>query len=146
MKNKIVLFSFLILVIPFISSYPGIPHQFYGNVVVNDKPAPDNNILTASIEGEVYRTVTQNGKYGISPNIFYIEDPNADRIGKTVFFYVGGKSAGSSVFENNGYTKLDFSLTTFLLKRSNIAQIPRNKNFHKFKEKTWTLKSIETKI
>jgi hypothetical protein len=112
MKNKIFLFSFLILVVPFISAVPGIPHQFYGSVIVNGVSAPDNNIITASIEGETYTTVTKDGFYGHSPNIFYIEDPNGNRAGKTIFFYVGGKPAGSAVFENNGYTKLDFSLTT----------------------------------
>ena len=71
MRMKINIIYFFFFSLNFISSYPGIPHQFYGNVVVNDKPAPDNNIITASIEGEIYRTVTQNGKYGISPNIIW---------------------------------------------------------------------------
>ena len=102
----------LLLVMPFVLAVPGIPHQFYGSVLVNGQPAPDNNVITAFVQGDDYITVTKDGKYGYSPNIFYVEDPNGDRSGELIQFYVGGKKADSYVFENNGYTQLNFDLTT----------------------------------
>lgn len=115
MKNRISLILPLILIlilVNLVSAIPGIPHQFYGNVIVNGKPVPDNNILIASIDGDDYTTVTQDGKYGFAPNIFYVEDPDGDRAGKTISFYLGGKDVGSATFENNGFTNLDISTLT----------------------------------
>lgn len=102
---------FLINLVGFISAFPGPPHKFYGEVRVNGELA-DNNLITASVEGETYITISENGYYGLSPNTFYVEDPDGDRAGRTVFFYVGGKAAGNVTFQNGGYTKLDFDLTT----------------------------------
>lgn len=112
-ETSVLLFLVLILAsLSFISAVPGIPHQFYGSVIVNGEPAPDNNIIVAMIDGDSYATVTKDGNYGFSPNIFYVEDPNGDRANKVINFYIGGKPAGSIPFANNGFTKLDFSLET----------------------------------
>jgi hypothetical protein len=112
LTNKIFVICFSLFIIGFVSAVPGIPHQFYGSVSVNGVSAPDNNIISAAIEGDVYMTVTKDGKYGLSPNIFYIEDPFGDRVGKTVNFFMDGLKVGSAIFSNNGYTKLDFSAKT----------------------------------
>jgi len=107
-------FVFISLAFTFgsVSAIPGIPHQFYGDVIVNGNPAPDNNVITAVVNGDEYLTVTKDGRYGITPNIFYVEDPDGDRDGDTIEFLLGGKPVGTYVFESNGYTKLDFSTTT----------------------------------
>ncbi|MBU0894238.1 MAG: hypothetical protein KKF48_02325 [Nanoarchaeota archaeon] len=113
MKNKLFTLTIaLLFLLPIISAAPGMPHWFYGDVTVNGASAPDNNIITASIDGDEYITVTKNGNYGSVPNRFYVEDPEDDRIGDTITFYVGGMQAETFIFENAGYTNLDFELTT----------------------------------
>jgi hypothetical protein len=113
MERKICLLLTLIFIsIALVSAVPGIPHQFYGDVIVNGKQAPDNNKIIARIDGDEYKTAGENGKYGYSPDIFYIEDPDGNQRGETINFFVGGMPAGSAIFQNNGYTKLNFDLTT----------------------------------
>jgi len=114
MGQKLLYSIVIILVIctSLVSAAPGIPHQFYGNVEVNNQPVPDNTVIVATVEGDTYTTITTDGKYGYSPNIFYVEDPDGNRAGSTIIFSIGGKEVGSYVFENNGYTNLDFSTTT----------------------------------
>ena len=116
---------FLVLILAVLSlilinsvyAVPGIPHQFYGDVFVNNNPASDNNLIFAVIGNEEYKTITTEGKYGISPNTFFVQNPLGDNNGKTINFYVGkslklAKPAGSFVFESNKLTKLDFNLQT----------------------------------
>jgi len=114
MGQKLLYSIVIILVIctSLVSAAPGIPHQFYGNVKVNNNPVPDNTVIVATVEGDTYTTITTDSKYGYSPNIFYVEDPDGDRAG-SIIFSIGGKEVGNYTFENNGYTKLDFSLTTY---------------------------------
>jgi hypothetical protein len=109
-KNLFVFILLLIFSIGLISAVPGIPHQFYGNVVVNEQPSDD--ILVAFVDGQNYSTIILDGVYGLKPNTFFIEDPEGNNDGKKITFYVGGKEAGTSIFANNQLTKLDFSLTT----------------------------------
>ena len=87
---------------------PGVPHQFYGTVTVNGVSAPNNLFIEAKIGTSVYTTVTKDGKYGYDP-IFYVEDPNANRQGAKVEFFVEGVKAGQFTFDNGKVTKLDLS-------------------------------------
>ena len=80
MKKWLIIFL-MVFIIGFVSSIPGIPHQFYGEIIVNGQPTGDNNIITAKIGGDNYNTISKNGFYGYSPNIFYIEDPKGNREG-----------------------------------------------------------------
>ncbi len=124
MKTQaIFLFVLILLTAGLVSAFPGIPHQFYGSVYVNGEEAPDNNIIVAAVGGEYYTTITTNGKYGFSPNIFYVEDSDGDRAGETISFYLGGRvingvydfrgiPVGNEIFVNNGFTNLDISTTT----------------------------------
>jgi hypothetical protein len=114
-RNKICLALFFILALSgLVLAVPGIPHQFYGDVIVNDQPVPDNTVIVAEVGGDEYITVTKDGRYGYAPNIFYVEDPDGDRMnkGELIEFYMGGMLVNSYNFENNGYTNLDFSVTT----------------------------------
>ena len=119
MKTKIFYFLisiFLISLTSVIAQAPiFIPHEFYGSVEVNGTPAPDNNVIFASVGGETYSTVTLNGRYGGRPAgiLFFVRDPLGDNAGKTINFAIGGKAVGSYIFGNNGYTELNFSTTTF---------------------------------
>jgi len=109
--KRIISIVFLVFLIGFASAVPGIPHQFYGNVNVNGIKA-DINIITATIGGKNYSTITKNGFYGIAPDVFFVEDPDGINAGKEINFYVGGKKAKTYIFKNNELTRLDFSLST----------------------------------
>lgn len=91
---------------------PGIPHQFYGNVLVNGAPAGDGTTIVVKIDGAIVATTTTSGgRYGYSPNIFYVEDPNGNREGKTIYFYVSNVEAATATFHNGASTRLDLSVT-----------------------------------
>jgi len=116
MDRKTIFTTYLVavLVCPLASAAPGIPHQFYGSVYINNTPAPDYTVIKAIIDGDEYSTITKNGLYGQKPApIFYIPDPDGNREGKTIQFYIGGRSAGNYTFKNAGYTELNFSITTY---------------------------------
>ncbi|MCK4552626.1 hypothetical protein KAT80_00285 [Candidatus Pacearchaeota archaeon] len=111
MKNKfLILITLTIFLIPFVvSSFPGIPHQFYGDVLINGKPA-NSGIVTAKINNNTIETSEiLEGKYGYNP-LFLIQDPEYSFHGKTITFYVNGIETAQYVFENGGTTKLDLIL------------------------------------
>lgn len=115
-SNKlIVLFLIMILSSFLVLAAPGVPNQFYGEVTVNGASAPDDLFVEARVDGAIFTTLTDSGKYGFNP-IFYVEDPNNDRQGDTVTFYVGTDSddmieAQSSVFNNGEVTSHDLSVS-----------------------------------
>jgi hypothetical protein len=94
------------------SAVPGIPNLFYGYVIVNGNPAPDGTIITAKIDNvEVARTTTKDGKYGY-PLDFYIDDPDNNRAGKEIRFFVNGVDTGQvSYFCNGCVTMLNLTAT-----------------------------------
>jgi len=105
----VLLSLFLFLSLAF--AIPGVPHQFYGSVTLNGRSAPDGTLIVAKINGvEVARTYTKNGRYGYDP-IFYIEDPNNDRTGSIITFFVNGIASKTAIFCNGCVTKLDLSAT-----------------------------------
>jgi len=92
-----------------LASFPGIPHQFYGDVEINGLPAT-NGIVEVKINDEEAGAVNiLNGKYGYDP-IFLIKDPDSNLNGKLIIFYVNGVESSAYVFENGGVTKLDLSI------------------------------------
>jgi len=95
---------------------PGVPHQFYGEVNFLNGPAPDGSLVEAKIGGiTVATTTTSNGKYGYAPNLFYIDDPNNDRAGEVIEFYVRGINTGeAAIFQNGMSTRLDLSVNVSL--------------------------------
>ncbi|MFH1501099.1 MAG: hypothetical protein ABIE22_04115 [archaeon] len=113
MENKLILlFLTAMLVAGIVSAIPGVPHQFYGTVTVNGQPV-NNNLLKAVSEGDEYFSIVLDGKYGFNPNIFYVEDPDGDRNGQTVVFYLGGKRVfPDTTFQNNALTEFNVATTT----------------------------------
>ncbi|MBN2014301.1 MAG: hypothetical protein JW778_03895 [Candidatus Altiarchaeota archaeon] len=91
---------------------PGVPHQFYGSVDFINGPAPNGSLIEAKIEGvTVASTTALNGEYGYSPKMFFVTDPNNNRDGKTINFYVNGIDTGETyVFNNGETTKLDLTV------------------------------------
>jgi hypothetical protein len=94
----------------------GIPHQFYGTVTTNGNPAPDNLFVTAKMDNgiewvTVAATITHNGGYGYTPDIFYILDPDGNRQDDPIQFFVADVFAGEWTFSNGNSTQLDLSVT-----------------------------------
>jgi len=105
--KELALIAFSILIIGCVAAVPGIPHQFYGYVTINQAPV-DGAIIIAKINDvERASTTTVNGNYGFSPNIFYVEDPNSSNSGKTIDFFLNGTLAASYTFSNGETTRLD---------------------------------------
>ena len=105
--------ALMILMASSVYAQIGVPHQFYGTVTSNGNPAPAGLLIVAKIDGnDVGGTVTIEGKYGLIPGeIFYVEDPNGDRQGETIEFYVSDILAGEWTFSNGNSTELNLSVT-----------------------------------
>lgn len=127
-KNKM-LYKFVLIISIFIlssflvSAAPGVPNQFYGSVTVNGASAPNNLFVEARVGNSVFTTITSNSQYGYNP-IFYIEDPENNRQGQTIRFYVGTSSnnmveAQSSTFSNGAVTNLDLSVSGLTIPSNN---------------------------
>ena len=115
LQQNIGLCFYIIIAISFVNlvfAIPGVPHQFYGEVKINGNPAPDGveiAVYDADDNKYVAGTFTKEGKYGYEP-IFYVPDPDGDREGHTLEFYVAGVKATEHPFENGMSTKLDLSV------------------------------------
>jgi len=92
---------------------PGVPHQFYGSVAINGASAPDGTVVSAKIgSSTVSTTTTFGGKYGYSPRVFYVDDPNGDRYGSTIQFYVNDIYTGATAaFSNGKSTQVNLAVT-----------------------------------
>lgn len=113
MATKQLIFStiFSLILLPSIAlAQPAIPHQFYGYVNFLNGPAPDGLLIEAKIDGiTVANTTTLNGRYGYNPKLFFVTDPESNRAGKTISFFVNGVDTGkTAIFVNGEHTKLDF--------------------------------------
>lgn len=90
---------------------PGAPHQFYGTVTYsNGSEVGDGVMVEAFIDGEMYNTTVVNGTYGwYTP--FMIPDPNNNKSGKTIYFYVDGiNTTQTAVFHNMEFTQLNLTI------------------------------------
>ncbi|MFH2144060.1 MAG: dockerin type I domain-containing protein [Bacteroidota bacterium] len=85
-------------------AYPGIPHQFYGTVKFADNvSALDGTTVEAKIGSAVIVSVsTKDGKYGYNPNLFYVVDPDNNRSGSEIQFFVNGLDSESVATFSNG--------------------------------------------
>jgi len=106
-------FLFMLILTTIVKAVPGIPHAFYGYVYLNGKAAPDGTLIVAKIDGkEVARTTTSKGKYGYPLGSFYVDDPNNDRSGSIITFFVNGIASKTAIFCNGCITRLDLSVQT----------------------------------
>lgn len=100
------------LLIPILTlAAPGIPHQFYGTVSFTNGDTPDGLLVEAKIDNiSVGSTITGEGRYGDS--VFYVTDPDSDRNGKTIKFYVSGIDSGETeTFVNGESTNLNLTIS-----------------------------------
>jgi len=104
---SLILFSNVVLAIP------GLPNAFKGYVTINGQPASDGTTIVAKINGvQVASTTTSGGKYGYPSGSFYIDDPNNDRSGDVINFFVNGVDTGQfSYFCNGCVTMLNLTAT-----------------------------------
>lgn len=115
LKGLIVVFT-LIMMSFLVSAAPGVPHQFFGSVTANGEPIPDAFLVVAQINSVSFVTLTSNGGYGFSPDLFYIEDINNDKEGDTIEFFIKDKAnvlqpATSVVFMNGLVQELNLVVT-----------------------------------
>lgn len=93
--------AFGLLLPVFVWAMPVMPHQFYGTVDFENGPAPDGLLVEVKIDNVVVgNTVTSNGRYGDS--VFYVEDPDGNRNGERVGFFVSGIDSGETAIFSNG--------------------------------------------
>ena len=92
---------------------PGIPHQFYGMVNYSDGSSISSGTVKAKIGGVVVESVAiSNSKYGYTPDLFFVTDPDGDRTGTTISFFVNDVETGATaVFANGGYNNLNLSIS-----------------------------------
>src|SRR3989344_8049562 len=80
----------LVLALSVVSALTGIPHQFWGSVKDGSgNSAPDDILIIARINGvDVAATITKNGNYGLGLPQFYVPDPDGNRAGKKIEFFL----------------------------------------------------------
>jgi len=94
------IYSFLIILflsimlIPSIFAIPGFPHEFCGDVLVNDLPAPDGTLISAEITGKTVianiqnPVETLNGNYGKEGSSLLVQGEDLED--SIVRFFVNG--------------------------------------------------------
>ena len=110
-RNKFILVLLVVFLATFVAaSFPGIPHQFYGKVIINGN-SHTSGVISAEINGEeVAIGEFEDGEYGYDP-LFLIEDPENNFDGKLITFYINGVVAKTYTFKNGAVTKLGICIT-----------------------------------
>ena len=104
----------LLLAVPsFAFAAPGIPNQFYGTAKYTDGTAITSGSVIVKIGAtEVASVPISAGKYGYNPNLLLVTDPDNNRVGATLVFYIGTVNTGkTSVFVNGGYKNLNLDIS-----------------------------------
>jgi len=96
---------------------PMPPHQFYGNVTIDGKLAPDGTVISARMNGVEYiNTTTSKGTYGMD-SVIAIPSDDLDTPeteggveGDGIIFYVNGIGTTNSSFSSGGASKVDLNI------------------------------------
>jgi len=112
-KYLILLVAIMGMIPALVLAAPGIPHQFYGTVFYTDGSSISSGTVKAKIGGVVVESVAiSNSKYGYTPDLFFVTDPDGDRTGTTISFFVNDVETGTTaVFANGGYNTLNLSIS-----------------------------------
>ena len=109
-KLNILFIISALLLVPIALAQPTglvVPHQFFGDVVINGEPAPNGLEIEARVNGQLYgATFTSGGTYGYNPNIFYVEYQGSD--GAQITFFIEGQQVATRSFQSGQSTRLDF--------------------------------------
>jgi len=117
MHKKLLLITSLSLLFisAFVFAAPGIPNRFHGYVNFLNGPAPNGLLVEAKIDGTTVANITtvfpNNGKPAF---LFDVTDPDNNRAGKNVTFYVQGNYVGSATFINGESTELNFTINGYV--------------------------------
>ena len=119
---SVMIFILVLLCTSVVLAVPMPPNQFFGNVTIDGKPAPDGTVVSARIAGiEFATTTTINGGYGLN-SAFFVPSDDLDttekeggKDGDTVDFYVvntgnESESAANATFSIGGVTNLDLKV------------------------------------
>ena len=88
---------FLLFFITTTHAIPMLPTVIQGQVTINDKPAPENTLITAEIDEKIIKQVnTTNGQY-----IIPIKG-NETTTGKEITFYVDGIKTNTTTTWSSG--------------------------------------------
>jgi len=100
---------------PVYAGIPTLPHAFYGDVEINDSPAPDGTQVSATVDvGDIVSVQnpvsTDGDKYGVTSPYLLVQ--GNIQSGATITFYVEGvKTDQTATFEiGGGPTKCDLSV------------------------------------
>ncbi len=97
-----------------VAAVPGVPHQFFGYVTVEGQPAPNGIEIIVKIGNEIVGTaVTSGGTYGMGSDPFYIEDPDSNRDGDLLEFYINDVKKAEMTFKNGYSTYLNLTFESF---------------------------------
>ena len=108
MKQKLLIILGIVIFLSALisASIPNVPHQFFGEVIIQGIPAQEG-VVTAKIEGSIVETgEISDGKYGYE-DVFLIQDPLGDMPCGEISFYVNDIFATKHGFENGAVTRLD---------------------------------------
>jgi len=108
-----ILLVMVVLGIPFlVFAAPGIPHQFYGTAkYTNGADITSGSVIVKIGTTQVATVAISSGKYGYTPNLLLVTDPDGTRAGQVLKFYVDSVDTGeSAVFSNGGYTNLNIDI------------------------------------
>jgi hypothetical protein len=102
----------LILIAPLsLFASPGIPYQVHGTI----SGASENTVVKAFVNSVEIGNTTVNAseQFGVSPNLFLLEDPESSYAGSEVTFTIDGTNAAqTTTFSNGGLTELILSVQT----------------------------------
>ncbi|RLJ03871.1 MAG: hypothetical protein DRP18_05490 [Candidatus Aenigmatarchaeota archaeon] len=115
--GKYILFGLLVSVL-FLNitfAIPGVPHQFYGDIIVNGYPAPDNLKVTVQEandgvydnESTIDADFTKDGEYVV----YALNNEGKLSDGDLLEFYVEGVFAANHTFSSGLSTRLDLEVT-----------------------------------
>jgi len=114
-SNTITGFLIIILSLSVVLAEPGVPHQFYGDVIINGYSAPNNlKITVQEANGGVYDNestinadFTKDGTY----DLYALNNNGGLSDDDLLEFYIKGIFAANHIFRGGASTRLNLSVT-----------------------------------
>ncbi|MDO8552223.1 MAG: hypothetical protein Q7S01_01685 [bacterium] len=105
-----VFLGFLIPVIAFAQG-PGIPHKFFGTATyTNGSNITSGSVIVKIGTTQVASESISSGKYGYNPDLLFVTDPDNNRTGSILKFFIDSVDTGATaVFANGEHTELNFT-------------------------------------
>ena len=109
--TTITLLVFLVPVFAFAQG-PGIPHKFFGTATyTNGSNITSGNVIVKIGATQVASEPISSGKYGYNPNLLFVTDPDNNRTGSILKFFIDSVDTGATaVFANGEHTELNLTI------------------------------------